>query len=212
MAKDPEHRYQSAREMADDLRNFKKLTIPAQLSFTALPKKRPGEYSGIEGDVTLILDTSKPLTVPGSSGRKKLIGIVIAVFFLVAAALFIYAQREPAKTATNDKEPTIGRNALTPTAKQPPVQASDKETGGQSKVRKNPIIADPAKANLNFTVLPWGEVFIDGKSMGASPPLKKIKLSPGRHQIEIKNATFSPYRKTVKLEAGESMKIRHKFN
>jgi hypothetical protein len=62
-----------------------------------------------------------------------------------------------------------------------------------------------------LTILPWGEVFIDGKSMGVSPPLKNIKVSPGRHKIEIKNDAFSTYRKTVKLKAGESIKIRHKF-
>ena len=188
MAKAPEHRYQSAREMAADLRNFKKLTIPAPLSRTALPKKKPSEYSEIEGDVTLILDTNKQPVIPGWSLQKKLIGVVIAVFFLAAAALFIYAQREPAD------------------------QTRDKKTGGQSRISKNPEIAAPTKANLNFTVLPWGEIFIDGKSMGASPPLRKIKLSPGRHRIEIKNSTFSSYRKIVKLRAGENMKIRHKFN
>jgi serine/threonine-protein kinase len=72
-------------------------------------------------------------------------------------------------------------------------------------------IAAPAQATLGFTVLPWGEIFIDGKSRGASPPIREIKLSPGKHQIEIKNADFPPYRQTVELEAGASQKIRHKF-
>jgi serine/threonine protein kinase len=213
MAKEPEHRYQSAREMADDLRNFKTLTTSTPLPFKASSGKRSGEYSGREGDATLVLDTNKLLTVPGSSGRKKLIGVAATAIFFMVIALFIYTQREPAKTATADKESAIGQNALTPTAKPMPsipneVQAPE----DQSEGRKNPKIAVPAKANLNFTVLPWGEVFIDGKRMGASPPLKEIKLSPGKHQIEIKNAAFPPYRQTVELKAGTSMKIRHKFN
>jgi len=213
LAKKPEERYQSAREMADDLRNFKKLTISAQLPSTALPGKKSGEHSQRDGDATLVLGTNKQLLIPGWSWQKKMIGTVIVVIILVAAALSIYTQREPAKTATDDKKSVVSRNVSAPTTKQQsPTTVKSKTAGGQSKVRKNPKIAVPAKANLNFTVLPWGEVFIDGKSMGASPPLKKIKLSPGRHRIEIKSATFSPYRKTVKLKAGESMKIRHKFN
>jgi len=213
MAKDPEHRYQSAREMADDLRNFKKLTIPAPLSFTALPKKKAGEHSGRDEDATLIMSTNKQPVIPGWSWQKKLIGIVIAVFFLVAAALFIYAQREPAETAAGDNESAIGSNTLSPTVEPlPSVSTEVKALKSQSKGKKKSIIPTPTSANLTFTVLPWGEVFIDGKRLGASPPLKKIKLSPGKHQIEIKNATFSPYRKTVQLKAGESMKIRHKFN
>lgn len=212
LAKKPEERYQSAREMVYDLRNFKKLTIPAQLPSTALSKKKSGEHSGRDGDATMVMSTNKQPIIPEWSWQKKLIGIVIAVFFLAAVVLFIYAQREPAKMSTNDKKSAIGGNTLAPTAKQPPAQASDKKTGAQSKVGKNQKIAALAKANINFTVLPWGEVFIDGKKKGVSPPLKKIKLSPGKHRIEIKNATFSPYRKTVQLKAGESMKIRHKFN
>lgn len=213
LAKKPEERYQSAREMAEDLRNFKKLTIPVQLPSTPLPGKKAGGHSQRDGDTTLVMDKNKQLLIPGWSWQKKLIGMGIAVIFLVAAALSIYTQREPAKKATDDEKSVVSRNASAPTTKkQSPTAAKSKAASGQSNVSKNQEIAAPAKANINFTVLPWGEVFIDGKSRGASPPLKKIKLSPGQYLIEIKNTTFSPYRKTVKLEAGESMKIRHKFN
>jgi serine/threonine protein kinase len=213
LAKKPEERYQSAREMADDLRNFKKLKIPSRLPSPVLPRKRPFAYSQGNGDTTIFLDSNeKKSAFSGWSWQKKLIGMVIAAFIVVVAVLYIYDQSEPAKTAIADKESAIGSKALAPTTKkQSPTAAKSKAAGGQSKVRKNSKIAAPAKANLNLTILPWGEVFIDGKSMGVSPPLKNIKVSPGRHKIEIKNDAFSTYRKTVKLKAGESIKIRHKF-
>ena len=74
-----------------------------------------------------------------------------------------------------------------------------------------PSIAAPTQATLGFAILPWGEVFIDGKSQGASPPIREIRLPPGKHQIEVKNADFPPYRQAVELEAGASKTIRHKF-
>ena len=194
LAKKQEDRYQSAREMADDLRNFKKLTIPAQLPFMSLTVKKPDEHLEGDEDATLFLGTNiQPVISSGWRWQKKPIGRVIAVIFLAVAILFIYVS-----------VPTTKQQS-TPVAK-------SKAAGGQSKARKNKESVASTKANLDFTVLPWGEVFLDGKKLGVSPPLKRIKLSPGKHLIEIKNATFSPYRKTVKLEAGESLKIRHKFN
>ena len=46
----------------------------------------------------------------------------------------------------------------------------------------------PATVFLN--VAPWGEMFVNGKSQGVSPPMKSLKLDPGKYKIEIKNTTF----------------------
>ena len=58
---------------------------------------------------------------------------------------------------------------------------------------------------------PWGEVYVDGKRKGISPPLAELKLAPGKHVIEIRNTTFQPYGETVDLEADGYLKIKHKF-
>ncbi len=70
--------------------------------------------------------------------------------------------------------------------------------------------AKPA-ARLGLAVSPWGEVYVDGRKRGLSPPLTEIRLAPGRHTIEIRNAQFTPYAETVNLEANASVKIKHKF-
>lgn len=215
LAKKQEDRYQSAREMADDLKNFKKLSIFARLPSPVLPGKWPAANSQKDGDTTVILAPIKkkpvaysrkkgtrPLflgpirknpVVPGWSLQKKRISTAIAVIFLATSILFIYI-------------------SVTTMQQQSPTATESKAVGAHSKVRKNKEAVATTKANLEFTVLPWGEIFLDGKRMGVSPPIRKIKISPGKHIIEIKNSTFSPYRKTVKLEDGESLKIRHKFN
>lgn len=69
----------------------------------------------------------------------------------------------------------------------------------------------PASATLNLAISPWGEVHIDGKLRGVSPPLRDIELTPGRHRIEVRNANFPPHVEIVDAKAGGRIRIRHKF-
>jgi serine/threonine-protein kinase len=136
-----------------------------------------------------------------------------AVILIITAVILINSQREPAIKTSSDTISKSDRIAVTPaTKKQPPAPVKSQAQSVKPKVRKNINVALPAaSASVNFSVLPWGEVFVDGKSFGASPPLKVIKIAPGPHIIEIKNGMLSPYRETVNLESGVNMKIKHKF-
>ncbi|MDP2155071.1 MAG: PEGA domain-containing protein, partial [Sulfuricella sp.] len=203
LAKAPENRYQSAREMANDLRNYKNLTAT---SASASAGKSSAAKTGSDGDATVRLNTSQIPAAPSRSSGKKRAGLAAAAIFVAATVLFITSSRESAVTAVDDKKPTAPQTTLAVAVKPlPPAATESKVPDRQSN------IPAPTPATLGFSILPWGEIFIDGKSQGASPPLREIKLSPGKHQIEIKNTDFPPYRQTVELEAGSSQKIRHKF-
>ncbi|HET9114084.1 MAG TPA: serine/threonine-protein kinase [Burkholderiales bacterium] len=66
-------------------------------------------------------------------------------------------------------------------------------------------------AILNFAVFPWGEIFIDGKFAGITPPIKRLKIPAGEHKIEISNLNFPRYSKIVVLKPGSHRYIRHTF-
>ena len=51
--------------------------------------------------------------------------------------------------------------------------------------------------NVKLTVKPWGEVRVDGKKIGVSPPLKRFQLPEGKHQIRISNQTYPDYVKDI---------------
>lgn len=74
-----------------------------------------------------------------------------------------------------------------------------------------PAPAARASATVGIAVTPWGEVYVNGKKVGVSPPLTELKLAPGSYAIEIRNTTFPPYRATVDLRTQASARIRHKF-
>jgi len=70
----------------------------------------------------------------------------------------------------------------------------------------------PAPALLRLTIIPWGEVFVDGKSHGVSPPMRQISVSPGKHQIVVQNTSLPPHTEQIDLKPGEQFTIRHRFN
>jgi len=84
------------------------------------------------------------------------------------------------------------------------------EDGSPDAVSSKPVYVD--RATVLLAIAPWGEVYVDGKLVGVSPPLNKIDLMPGRRTIEIRNGAFPAYTEQIELKAGQSIKIRHKFN
>jgi class 3 adenylate cyclase len=67
----------------------------------------------------------------------------------------------------------------------------------------------PATVFLN--IAPWGEVFVNGKSQGVSPPRKFIKLDPGKYKIEIRNTSFPAKVQNLDLKPRDEITLRHRF-
>lgn len=67
------------------------------------------------------------------------------------------------------------------------------------------------EATATLAISPWGEVFVDGKRLGVTPPLRSFKVAPGKHTILIVNETFKPFSQTLDFAPGSSHKIKYKF-
>jgi class 3 adenylate cyclase len=79
---------------------------------------------------------------------------------------------------------------------------------------EKPVVASAAPAGpgrVELAVAPWGEVLVNGKSRGVSPPLRVLELPAGRHTVEIRNSTFPAHVEQVQVKAGEAVRIRHRF-
>ena len=60
-------------------------------------------------------------------------------------------------------------------------------------------------------IKPWGEVVVDGRARGLSPPLKTLRLPEGAHRIEVRNPAGPPLVREVKVAAGGRVEISHTF-
>ena len=66
-------------------------------------------------------------------------------------------------------------------------------------------------ATIVFAVDPWGEIYVNGKSRGVTPPIKSLKLEPGKYKIEVRNSTFAPHVESLDLKTRDEVTVRHKF-
>ncbi len=66
-------------------------------------------------------------------------------------------------------------------------------------------------ATMVFAIQPWGEVFLNGKASGVSPPVKSLKVAPGKYKVEIRNTTFAAHVETIEVKSRDEITIRHRF-
>ncbi len=66
-------------------------------------------------------------------------------------------------------------------------------------------------ATIVFAVQPWGEIYVNGKSRGVTPPMKSLKLEPGKYKVEVRNTTFTPYVQNLEVKSRDEVTVRYKF-
>lgn len=100
---------------------------------------------------------------------------------------------------------------VAPKAK-PAMKAQRKTASTPSTVAAAP--APPASAESATIIIaaaPWGEVFVNGESRGTTPPLSTISVTPGKHRIEIRNGNLPAHAVELNVAAGDTRRIKHKF-
>jgi class 3 adenylate cyclase len=171
---------------------------------TGLPDPRAGHPSAAT-------ETAGP---PAGKGWL-LKGVVLLAVVIIAAGIGVRMGRGGKEAAGGAAPASV--TAVTP-ATSPAAPAPEAETRKPAKAEKAPAVKpapDPApppqEGMLLLTIVPWGEVFVDGRNVGVSPPLKSLPVAPGSHKIEIRNGGFPAYVEKIEIRSGEQRKIRHKF-
>ena len=167
--------------------------------------------------------------------RSALLVAPLVILFLVAGGVTARAMFEkPAaapvqatKAAVPVPAPKVAAVEEKPAAADKPAPVAEKPAAAAEKpAPKRQVVASadkkPEKAKtskpgagtpgkVELVVAPWGEVVVDGKSRGISPPLRVVELSPGAHTIEIRNSTFPAHTQKVQVKPGEAVRIQHRF-
>ncbi len=186
---------------------------------------------GTDPDIAAGSTTIRPKT----EGRKRILyaGVSLGVVLVLAFALHggksesepskpqVAAESKSAKPSQSTVAPVPGtqeiRRPIT-TASEATPEARKTVPAPKSEASKLAEAAPAAAAlptsNTGFITLainPWGEVYLDGKKMGVSPPLKELQVTPGKHTIEIKNTFFAGHTETLEVNLNDRVKIVHRF-
>jgi class 3 adenylate cyclase len=147
------------------------------------------------------------------------------------------ASAEPAKPAEPGKPDTRAEThvlepapatSLIPAPAPAPAKSAPEKTPEKAPPKAEAPKAEPAKAEaaapkaeaskpglppatVVFAVQPWGEIYVNGKSRGVTPPMKSLKLDPGRYKVEVRNTTFPPHVESLDLKARDEVTVRYKF-
>lgn len=238
LAKRPEDRYQSAKEFSRDLRSEevlaaldmgqpgqKQRSIPGMASRQADPQT---ELLDVKTEILLPAPKQRsakhtPPAVPRTVPKTGRYALLLAIPLLaIAAYLALKPAGQAGMPAIATAEVPASEPAVEPqqTYEQPVVpvveQAASKPAApapvaAAAAAASTPADMPPAHAILSLAITPWGEVYVDGKKAGVSPPLSRLELEPGMHDIEIRNGTFATHRVKVDLAAEQTFKIKHKF-
>jgi serine/threonine protein kinase len=68
-----------------------------------------------------------------------------------------------------------------------------------------------ASGTVVFRIEPWGEILIDNKRTGVSPPLVQMMLPAGPHQIEVRHGNDTPWTRHIDVQAAEPVTVAHRF-
>ncbi|RJQ46887.1 MAG: PEGA domain-containing protein [Gammaproteobacteria bacterium] len=157
-------------------------------------------------------------TQPESSRKSRVKTIVYGVVaFLALVVVLDILFRGGVLSKAQPPQAGAAQQANTGSKQKP--EAAGSETAsviaagdGQAAQDASRQTANEKAGYLSFAISPWGEIYIDGKKKGVSPPLSKLKVSPGKYTVEIKNGDFPGYTETVEVAARKTVKIKHKFH
>jgi len=133
--------------------------------------------------------------------RSALLAAPLAFFLVVGAAVAARTMLESSAPAQKAGAAVDGKfdKKLVARLEKKPERANDKSASSAELAR------------VELAVAPWGEILVDGKSRGVSPPLRTLDIPAGSHTIEIRNSTFPSHVEKVNVKAGEAIRIRHRF-
>ncbi|HEU0201017.1 MAG TPA: serine/threonine-protein kinase [Burkholderiaceae bacterium] len=212
LEKDLTKRYQTAGELRNDLAAFSgqaptAAANQARYGTTRVPRVLHGVLAGRNPPVAL------------AAGAVLLVGVVALTAYLAlrpAAPPPVATASTPAAPVAPPVQPiTQPPPPPAPAAAEanvrPPAPPERPQVRRTARAETTPKAGPAADGYVALAVTPWGQVLVDGASRGVSPPLTRLTLPPGVHEIEIRNTAAPPFTTRIEVKSGQTVTLQHRF-
>ncbi len=230
LSKNPEHRFRSARALSRELSHWlaeNTVTSDGDVQVGSARRHRP-LWLALVAFVTLALGTiawtllgaqrsvaPTPRQAAAASAPVEMPALAAstapAVAPAVAASIAPNADTTPAPAATLPMAPPLVREAEETSKERRAREAREREARLAAAATPPRPVAAASTGLVRVAISPWGEVEVDGKTAGTSPPLTELSLSAGRHQIVVRNTDLPAYSGAVNVTADQPVSFKHKF-
>jgi len=117
------------------------------------------------------------------------------------------ADAQPVPSPQPDPAPQPARAPAAPPVAQPASPAPPAAEAAPAQ----PIKAATGNGTVRLAIKPWAEIRVGGVKRGVSPPLKELALPAGRHTIELRNPAAAPVTRTIEVQPGRPVTLKHQF-
>lgn len=180
----------------------------------------------------------KQATPAGPARRPShtLVGAGVAALVMVIAGIAWFSSGSPVAPAASETAPGAAQaarlaadgaapSAATLAPAVPAAAASVPATAAANSVPAAPNAAAsaaasaassgeaaaPSSGTLAIAVQPWATIYVDGVEKGITPPLKKLTLPPGEHEVRLENPNFPAHVQKVTVDGRKPVTIKHDF-
>lgn len=161
-----------------------------------------------EAPVPVVVQTPAPAVVQAASEVAAASPIMDGPIWARNKPKTVQPKQEEPKQASAEQEKASKKITSTRTLEE---TTAVNPSARVRTLEETAVVKPGAAALVSVAVTPWGEVYLDGRIQGVSPPLAELQVAPGKHEIEIRNTTFPVHTRSIHVKAGEKIKIKHKF-
>jgi eukaryotic-like serine/threonine-protein kinase len=152
---------------------------------------------------------------PQNAPHEPVAAVAVTTPVVAASPVVAAAPAAPVEVAAQSVEMA----APAPQPSKPRAEAARvvKKDKPPAKEKAAPVAAEPTPAAapapgvVQLAVTPWGQVEVDGRAMGTTPPLTRLSLPAGPHQIVVRNGDFPAHTANVSVSEDKPLTLRHRF-